>query len=91
MLQFIIPEDFPRNSEPRFTRNIQVIFFHWLFNQPIKFRATSLSFSGTKQIAPQPQPGLELHEVLNLTNDLTLEHLRRYNSYPNVQSACPHM
>jgi hypothetical protein len=86
-VQFLIPEDFPRNFEPKFTRNFQVIFFYWLFNQPVKLRGTSLAFGGTLQVSAHPQLGLELHEVLNLTNDLTLEHLRRYPSYPALPRA----
>jgi hypothetical protein len=36
----------------------------------------------TGTLAQQPLLGLELHEVLNLTNDMTLQHLRRYPYLP---------
>jgi len=75
-VRFIIPED-------DIHRHFSSDLFYWLFNQPIKFRGTSLTlFAPNDYALRQPLLGLELHEVLNLTNDMTLQHLRRYPYLP---------
>src|SRR5271166_2082091 len=85
-IEFQIPDDFPRNSQMLLSSHLRLIFFYWAFNQPMRYSGTSLAFPTTDQRNPPPVLGLELHELLNLTNDLTLQHAQRYRSYPTLPS-----
>ncbi len=85
-VKFIIPKEFPRNVVFRNTKNFQVVIFYWSFPKPIKLRGTTIALMGTQKQGVEPIPGLELHEVLNLTSDITLEHARRYSAFPSLPS-----
>lgn len=82
-IQFIFPEDFPRNTVSLVFQHFQVLFLYWLFNQPTKFRGTTLTFSTPEKYLN----GLEFHEALNFTNDITLSHLQVYSSLPEFPLA----
>lgn len=77
-VQFVFPDDFPRNSVPLVFQHFQVLFLYWAFNQPTKFRGTTLTFSTPEKYVN----GFEFHEALNFTNDITLAHLQVYPSLP---------
>lgn len=75
-LQIIFPDDFPRNYKFFAFQHLKLVLFYWLFNQPTKLRGTSLRLDTSGAYLP----GLEPHELLNLTNDLTLAHLNHYEN-----------
>jgi len=77
---FVFPEDFPRNSVPLVFQHFQVLFLYWLFNQPTKFRGTTLTFSTPEKYVN----GFEFHEALNFTNDIMLAHMQVYPSLPEL-------
>ena len=83
MIRFIFPEDFPRNVVSLFFQHFQVLFLYWLFNQPTKFRGTTLTFSTSEKY----MNGFEFHEALNFTNDITLAHLQVYSALPEFPMA----
>lgn len=76
---FMFPEDFPRNTIALTFQHLQVLFLYWLFNQPTRFRGTTLTFSMPERYVN----GFEFHEVLNFTNDMTLSHARVYETLPH--------
>lgn len=78
-IRFRLPEDFPRNTIVLMFQHLQVLFMYWLFNQPTKFRGTTLTFSTPEKYVN----GFEFHEVLNFTNDMTLSHARVYETLPH--------
>ena len=82
-IRFVFPEDFPRNAVPLAFQHFQILFFYWLFNQPTKFRGTTLTFSTPEKY----MNGFEFHEALNFTNDITLAHLEVYSSLPEFPVA----
>lgn len=84
-IRFVCPEDFPRNSVPLVFQHFQVLFLYWVFNQPTKFRGTTLTFSTPEKYIN----GFEFHEALNFTNDITLAHLQVYPSLPNFPATNP--
>jgi len=81
-LHINFPEDFPRNTKFFKFKHLKLVLFYWLYNQPTKFRGTSLNMNtGGDYI-----PGMLPHELLNLTNDLTMTHLSHYNKLADIQS-----
>lgn len=78
-INFIFPEDFPRNVECLRFEHFQVFLIYWLFNFPTKLRCSTLTHH-----ADQYPVGLELHEALNFTNDVTQAHLGIYASFPDL-------
>lgn len=78
-IQFIFPEDFPRNTMALGFQHIQVLFLYWLFNRPTRFRGTTLTFSTPVKYVN----GFEFHEILNFTNDVTLAHSSVYETLPD--------
>lgn len=82
-MQFVFPEDFPRNSVSLVFQHFQVQFLYWLFNKPTKFRGTTITFSTPEKYVN----GFEFHEALNFTNDITLAHLQVYPSLPDFPMA----
>jgi hypothetical protein len=78
-IRFIFPEDFPRNTIPMTFQHFQVLFLYWLFNQPTRFRGTTLTFSTPDKYVN----GFEFHEALNFTNDMTLSHSKVYATLPD--------
>jgi hypothetical protein len=79
-VQFVFPEEFPRNTVSLRFKHFQIIFLYWLFNRPTRFRGTTLTFS----TAPMKYTdGFEFHEVLNFTNDMTLAHSSVYDTLPD--------
>ncbi|MBY0247751.1 MAG: hypothetical protein K2Q17_08790 [Nitrospiraceae bacterium] len=85
-IRFAFPEDFPRHVVSLFFQHFQVLFLYWLFNQPTKFRGTTLTFSTSSQ---KYINGFEFHEALNFTNDITLAHSQAYSSLPDFPGANP--
>jgi hypothetical protein len=81
-IRFMFPEDFPRNTTSITFQHFQVLFLYWLFNQPTRFRGTTLTFS-TPGIYVS---GFEFHEALNFTNDMTLSHSKVYATLPDFPS-----
>lgn len=79
-MRFMFPEDFPRNTIALTFQHLQVLFLYWLFNQPTRFRGTTLTFSTTPE---KYVNGFEFHEALNFTNDMTLSHSKVYETLPN--------
>ena len=84
-IRFVFPEDFPRNTVSLVFQHFQVLFLYWLFNQPTKFRGTTLTFSTPQKYIN----GFEFYEALNFTNDITLAHLQAYPSLPDFPGANP--
>ena len=84
-IRFVFPDDFPRNTVSLVFQHFQVLFLYWLFNQPTKFRGTTLSFSTPQNYVN----GFEFHEALNFTNDITLAHTQAYPSLPDFPGANP--
>ncbi len=84
-ISFLFPEDFPRNTVVLAFQHFQVLFLYWLFNQPTKFRGTTLIFSTPEKYVN----GFEFHEALNFTNDITLAHLQVYSTLPEFPQANP--
>jgi hypothetical protein len=78
-IQFVFPEDFPRNTVSLMFEHFQILFLYWLFNKPTKFRGTTLTFSTPGKYAN----GFEFHEALNFTNDVILAHLGVYKTLPD--------
>lgn len=74
------PEDFPRNVKFFKFKHMKLVLFYWLFNQPTKLRGTSLRIDTQGEYIP----GMEPHELLNLTNDLTMAHLSHYEHFENL-------
>lgn len=78
-VDFPIPDDFPRNVWISIFVHLQVIVFYWLFNRPTKPYWSNFvpvlgdTFHGE---------GMELHEALNYTNDLTMSHASHYETLP---------
>lgn len=56
---FVFPDDFPRSSVPLVFQHFQVLFLYWLFNQPTRFRGTTLTFSTPEKYVN----GFEFHEL----------------------------
>jgi len=81
-IRFVFPEDFPRNVVSLAFQHFQIVFLYWLFNQPTKFKGTTLTFSTPEKY----MNGFEFHEALNFTNDITLAHLEVYSSLPEFSS-----
>jgi hypothetical protein len=79
-LDINFPEDFPRNVKFFKFKHLKLVLFYWLFNQPTKLRGTSLRIDTLGEYIP----GMEPHELLNLTNDLTMEHLSHYENFENL-------
>lgn len=79
-LQIVFPEDFPRNYKFFEFQHIKLVLFYWLFNWPTKLRGTSLRLDTNGEYLP----GLEPHELLNLTNDLTMVHLNHYEDIAEI-------
>jgi hypothetical protein len=77
-IRFMFPEDFPRNTISMTFQHLQVLFLYWLFNQPTRFRGTTLTFSTPDKYVN----GFEFHEALNFTNDMTLSHSTVYATLP---------
>lgn len=75
------PEDFPRNIKFFEFKYLKLVLFYWLFNQPTKFRGTSLRIDTNGEYIP----GMEPHELLNLTNDLTMVHLGHYENIASIE------
>ena len=82
-IRFVFPEDFPRNTVSLAFQHFQILFLYWLFNQPTRFRGTTLTFSTPEKY----MNGFEFHEALNFTNDITLAHLEVYSSLPEFPVA----
>ena len=79
-MQFVFPEEFPRNTVSLRFKHFQIIFLYWLFNRPTRFRGTTFTFS----TAPMKYAdGFEFHKVLNFTNDMTLAHSSVYDTLPD--------
>ena len=78
-IRFMFPEDFPRNTTSMTFQHFQVLFIYWLFNQPTRFRGTTLTFSTPDKYVN----GFEFHEALNFTNDVTLAHASIYETLPD--------
>ncbi len=79
-VQFELPDDFPRNVISLRFQYIQILLFYWLFNNPTKFRGTTLTLSTSKKY----MNGFQLHEILNFTNDMTLAHAKIYPNLPEL-------
>ena len=79
-IRFMFPEDFPRNTMVLTFQHLQVLFLYWLFNQPTRFRGTTLTFSTTPE---KYVNGFEFHEALNFTNDITLSHSKVNETLPD--------
>lgn len=84
-IRFLFPDDFPRNTVLLTFQHFQVLFLYWLFNQPTKFRGTTLTFATPEKY----MNGFEFHEALNFTNDITLSHLQVYPTLPEFPQAHP--
>jgi hypothetical protein len=82
-VQFVFPDDFQRSAISLVFQHFQFVFLYWLFNQPTKFRGTTLTFSTPEKYVN----GFEFHEALNFTNDITLAHLQVYPSLPEFLGA----
>ena len=82
-VDFAIPKEFPRNNIVTKFERFQIVLFYWLFNKPVKLRGTSVIIKGYKAYSPLSK-GLELHEILNFTNELTKNHLMLYDGYPDL-------
>jgi hypothetical protein len=78
----MFPEDFPRNAISITSQHFQVLFLYWLFNQPTRFRGTTLTFSTPEKYVN----GFEFHDALNFTNDMTLSHSKVYATLPDFPS-----
>jgi hypothetical protein len=78
-IRFMFPDDFPRNTISMTFQHFQVLFLYWLFNQPTRFRGTTLIFSTPDKYVN----GFEFHEALNFTNDMTLSHSKVYATLPD--------
>lgn len=81
-MRFMFPENFPRNTISMTFQHFQVLFLYWLFNQPTRFRGTTLTFSTPEKYVN----GFEFHEALNFTNDMTLSHSKAYATLPDFPS-----
>jgi hypothetical protein len=81
-MRFMFPEDFPRNTISMAFQYFQVLFLYWLFNQPTRFRGTTLTFSTPEKYVN----GFEFHKALNFTNDMTLSHSKVYATLPDFPS-----
>lgn len=79
-IQFVFPEEFPRNTISLKFQHFQIIFLYWLFNRPTRFRGTTLTFSTPLR---EYVNGFDFHEVLNFTNDMTLAHSSIYDTLPD--------
>ena len=79
-LKINFPRDFPRNIKYFRFKHLKLILFYWLFNQPTKFRGTSLRVDTHEEYLP----GLEVDQLANLTNQITMKHCEMYPEYPNI-------
>lgn len=80
-LHIQFPKNFPRKTKFFEFKHLKLVLFYWLFNQPTKFRETSLRVSTNGEYIP----GMEPHELLNLTNDLTMVHLSHYENIAEIK------
>lgn len=78
-INFIIPDEFPRNVRTLKFRHLQVIVFYWLFNQPTKSYWSNFIPANGEDFFGE---GMELHEALNYSNDLTMLHAEHYEALP---------
>lgn len=81
-IDFIIPEDFPRNTFVLKYPQFQLIFVYWLFNQPTKLRG--INYYETTDLQKTAKLGYEFHEMLNFTNFMTLQFLKFYPKLPKL-------
>jgi len=81
-IEFIVPEDFPRNTFVLKYPQFQLIFVYWLFNQPTKLRG--INYYETTDLQEVAKMGYEFHEMLNFTNFMTLQFLNFYPKLPKL-------
>lgn len=83
-IDFIIPEDFPRNVVVLKYAQFQIIIVYWLFNQPTKLRG--ISYYETTDPKGSARIGYMFHEILNFTNYMTLTLLNLYPYLPKLKN-----
>lgn len=79
-LDITFPEDFPRLYKFFEFKHLKLVLFYWVFNQPTKHRGTSLRLDTNGEYLK----GLQVHDIFNLTNDLTMTHMNHYPSLPDI-------
>lgn len=76
---FTMPGGLPCNFIPLLFARLQVLTFFWLFNRPTKpYWSNFVAFADDNFFGV----GMEFHEAVNYTNDLTLLHATSYDSFP---------
>lgn len=61
-IDYIVPDEMPRNVEKLAFKHFQVLLFYWLFNRPTKLRGTTV----VHYIGEQYPMGLQFHEAITL-------------------------
>jgi len=79
-LEINFPKDLPRIVKYFKFKHLKFIFFYWGFNKPTKSMGTFLRVDTNEEYAQ----GLEIHQLVNLTNDITMKHLEMYPDYPDI-------
>lgn len=77
-IDYIVPDEVPRNVEKLVFTHFQVLMFYWLFNKPTKFRGTTV----VHHVGDRYPMGLQFHEAINFTNDVTMAHASLYDRLP---------
>lgn len=83
-IDFIIPEDFPKNVVVLKYAQFQLIIVYWLFNQPTKLRG--ISYYEPTDPKGNAKIGYMFHEILNFTNDMTTTFLDIYPYLPQLKN-----
>lgn len=82
-IDYVVPDEVPRNVEKLVFKHFQVLLFYWLFNRPTKFRGTTV----VHYVGDRYPMGLQFHEAINFTNDVTMAHVDLYDQLPALQES----